>query len=777
VRCARARVCFDRRARAAAILLATGALAGGCAPAPEQPDRILLVTIDTLRADRLGCYGARGAHTPTIDGLARDGVRFETVISPAPLTLPSHATILTGLDPDQHGVRHNSLFQLRPGIPLLSERMRETGRATAAFVGAFVLDGRFGLARGFDVYDDEMGSRRSGRSVVGFAERRASDVVDSFLAWLEQAPDRFFAWVHVYDPHADYDPPAGFSLGFAGRLYDGEIAYVDAQLARLLERLDARFPRAGTLVVVTADHGEALGEHGESTHSYSLYDATQRVPLILAGPGFRGGRAVGGVARLADVAPTLAAAVGAELPGATGRDLAKALPDTRAYAETVATHLDHGWSALFSARDARWRYVHAPEPELYDLASDPRERRNVVAEQAAVASDFASWIERRRAAARPIAIAGALSGDERERLQALGYVAGAGGPSADDLSGPDPKQRRAVLAAFDRANFLADRGRWAEGHAQLAPFEETGLSFLTIRGTFAVRAGLLEEAARDLGAALARSPGNPEVLRLLGLVEEGRRSWAAARLHYESALRSDPADGAALAGLGRIAEAEGDRAAAEARYREAIERQPATIEARWRLAALLFEGGDEAGAADLLEAGEGQPDSLTALRVAAAELASGDAASAAARLERAIEGIDLPPPLVLPAAAILTEGGRSEAAQRIYELALRADPDSWEAQNGVAWGLVEERRDLDRALDLAQSAAKASKGEPAVLDTLATVQLRRGDPRAALATVERALPRAGAELRPHLEALRTEALAALGRSARAADTSASSPPP
>ncbi|MCX5738810.1 MAG: sulfatase-like hydrolase/transferase, partial [Proteobacteria bacterium] len=175
-------------------------LAFACAPAEERPARVLLVTIDTLRADHVGAYGAKGAHTPTLDALAQGGVRFDAAISPVPLTLPSHATLMTGLDPDRHGVRHNAVFTLAPEIPTLAERMREAGFGTAAFVGAFVLDHRFGLARGFDRYDDRIGDRRSGAAVVGFAERNAGEVVDAFLGWLADAPDPFFAWVHLYDP-------------------------------------------------------------------------------------------------------------------------------------------------------------------------------------------------------------------------------------------------------------------------------------------------------------------------------------------------------------------------------------------------------------------------------------------------------------------------------------------------------------------------------------------------------------------------------------------------
>jgi arylsulfatase A-like enzyme/Tfp pilus assembly protein PilF len=766
------------RRRAAMLLGALCALVAGCGPAREEPARIVLVTIDTLRADHVGCYGAARAHTPTLDALARDGVRFDAAFSPAPLTLPSHATIFTGRDPDQHGVRHNSVFQLDAEIPSLAERMRASGRATAAFVGAFVLDARYGLARGFDVYDDAMSGRRSSRGVVGFAERRADAVVDAFLGWLAGAPERFFAWVHVYDPHAEYDPPPGFTLGFAGRLYDGEIAYVDSQLARLLEAVHARFGREGTLVVVTSDHGEALGEHGELTHSYTIHDATQRVPLIASGPGFRGGVVVPDVVRLADVAPTLVAAIGgAPLEGASGRDLAPVLrggaEPAAAYSETLATHYDYGWSALFSVRDARWRYVAAPTPELYDVAADPREQRNVAGAHADVAGEREAWIAARRAEARPLAAGSELSADERERLRALGYVGGAA--PASDLSGPDPKQRLGVLSALERADLLASDGRWAEGHAVLAPFAETGEAFLLIRASFALNAGALDAAERDTRAALERAPDRPELVRMLGLVAERRRDVEGARRLLEQALALDESDPASWTALGRLAETQGDRGEAERRYREALARSPHFGDATWRLAALLVEGGDLDGGRALLAEAEEATDALVALRVAAAEQGAGDPESAAKRLEPVLEKTDLPASLVPGAGAILEAGGRGAAALRLYERALRADPKAWPLQNGVAWGLTQQGRELDRALELAESAVRASGGEPAVLDTLATVQLRRGDARAALATADRALAKADPSLRPHLEEVRAGALAALGRSA--SDTPTPSRPP
>lgn len=740
----------------------------GCRPAQPRPARVVVVTIDTLRADHVGIYGSERARTPVLDGLGREGIRFDAAFSPVPLTLPAHATLLTGLDPDRHGVRHNAVFKLAPEIPSLPERLQAAGFETAAFVGAFVLDRRFGLARGFDVYDDAMGGRRSGRAVGGFAERRADAVVDAFLGWLDTAPDRFFAWVHVYDPHAAYDPPAGFSLGFADRPYDGEIAFVDSQLGRLLEALDARFDPADTLVVVTADHGESLGEHGEPTHSHSLYEATQRIPMLWRGPGFRGGRALGDVVRLADVAPTILAALGQEpFPESSGRDLAPLLrgdaPPARAYAETLATHLDYAWSALFSVRDMRWTYIRAPEPELYDLETDPHERRNVAAERPEIARELDAWLAERIANARPLGAATALSAEERARLQALGYVAGAGEASDADLGGPDPKQRVGVLSALERAEALGGLGRWADAWAQLESLDEPGDQFRLTRASFAIRAGLLDAAERDLDAALAHAPGRAELLRMRGLVAELRHDVPAARALYERALASDASDAQAATGLGRLAEGAGDAERAEARYREALARQPGEAEATWRLAALRAERGDLAEAQALLsEAGEA-PEPFVVWRVASAEAKAGQLGSAAARLDGALRG-SIPTSLVVAAAPLLEAGGRSAAALRVQEEALRAEPDSWQLQNGVAWGLAVAGRDLDRALELGRAAVRGSRDDPAVIDTLAEVEVRRGEAGPALASADRALRRASEPaLRAHLYWVRARAAAALGR--------------
>jgi arylsulfatase A-like enzyme len=306
------------------LLLVITALAA-CSRAPA-PERVVLVTIDTLRADRVGAYGDALAVTPTLDALAAAGARFDAAISPVPITLPAHATLMTALEPPRHGVRANGVFALPAEIPTLAERMQAAGYATGAFVGAVVLDRHYGLDRGFDTYDDAMSLRRAGGRSGGYAERRAEAVVDAALAWIATAPPRFFAWVHVYDPHANYDPPPQWANRVAGDAYRSEIAYTDAQLRRLFDGVAARYRDGRTLIAVTADHGESLGEHGEPAHSFTVYDATQRVPLIAAGPGIAPGTIVSNVVRLADIAPTLLSLARAEpLADADGADLSGAL--------------------------------------------------------------------------------------------------------------------------------------------------------------------------------------------------------------------------------------------------------------------------------------------------------------------------------------------------------------------------------------------------------------------------------------------------------------------
>jgi arylsulfatase A-like enzyme/Tfp pilus assembly protein PilF len=626
----------------------------GCHGGAElPPDRVVLVTIDTLRADHVGSYGAARAHTPHLDTVAAEGVRFEVAVSPAPLTLPSHASLMTALDPPDHGVRHNAIHRLGDGIPTLAEHLRAASYATAAFVGSLVLDGRFGLTRGFDVYDDAMAGRVSAK--VGFAERPADRVVDAALAWLDGAPDRFFLWVHFYDPHATYKPPPGFASAFASRPYAGEIAFTDAHLGRLVGELRERWPEGGTLLVVTSDHGESLGEHGEASHSYSIYDATQLVPLLMSGPGVPRGRAVASPVRLVDVAPTLLALAGADpLPDVAGRDLRPLIDGSEAgervaYLETLATRLDYGWSPLLGLRTARFKYIRAPRPELYDLRGDPAERRDLAAAKPEVVARLDRLLSQRLgAAAAPRAdarLAVGLGEADRARLRSLGYVAPARAAAAapsDAVGGPDPKDEIGVLQVLREAQKDTDAGRLGAALERLAGVENGGTAAPAMRAAIAVATGDYALAERDARSVLGRQPDRPDILIILGRALAGQGRLAEARAAFEAAALLDPGSSTAHTYLGRVYEGLDRPDAAADAYARARRANPAASEPTWRLAVLLLKRGS---------------------------VALADAVLAALPPER-----PLSPAAVVSLAQAEANAGRREAAGRRLAQALARDP-------------------------------------------------------------------------------------------------------
>jgi choline-sulfatase len=556
------------------------ALSGCGVPGGPPVDRIVLVTLDTVRADYIGSYGAAQAHTPNFDTVATAGVRFDSAISPTPLTLPSHASLMTALDPPGHGVRHNGIYRLSGEIPTLAERLRAAGFATAAFVGALVLDARFGLDRGFDAYDDAMSDRLSGH--VGYAERTADSVADAALAWLDQAPDKFFLWIHFYDAHAGYDPPLGFASAFASRPYQGEIAFVDSQFGRVLAELERRWPDGGTLLVVTADHGESLGEHAEATHSYSVYDATQRIPLIMSGPGLPHGHVVGETVRLVDVAPTVIELVGAEpLSEVEGRDLRPLIDGNEghervAYVETQATRLDYGWSPLLGVRTAKFKYIRAPLPELYDIVADPRELRDIAGGNPEEVVRLDRLLAKRLASGsvshedtRPSVV---LSDSDRERLRSLGYVVPEAGASRNSdphaTVGPNPKDEIGLLRVLGEAQLDVDAGRLEAALARLEQSGNEGTAVRAMRASIAVATDDFAAAERDARAVLASQRDRPDVLLILGRALAGQGRLEEARVAIETSLLFDPAQKSAWDFLARVYERLGRTDAA----RDAFER-------------------------------------------------------------------------------------------------------------------------------------------------------------------------------------------------------------
>lgn len=636
--------CRRAAARAALALLACASL-GACSRAP-RPERVLLITVDTLRADRVGAYGDAQARTPTLDALAAAGARFDAAISPTPITLPAHTTLMTGLQPPHHGVRANGVFALPAEIPTLAEQMQRAGFATAAFVGAIVLDRHYGLNRGFGHYDDEMSLRRAGGKSGGYAERRAEQVVDAALAWLESAPPRFFVWVHVYDPHANYDPPPAWRERIPGDPYRSEIAYTDAQLRRLLAGIALRYRDGRTLIIATADHGESLGEHGDPAHSFTLYDATQRVPLLVVGPGIAPGSVVSKVVRLADVAPTVLALAGADaLPGIDGVDLSCALRGRDAggrlaYVETIDSRLSQGWSPLYGVRGERWKYIRAPRPELYDLNADPGELHDLASREPRVTAELDREVDRVHANARALAWAlHAPPAAERAQLESLGYVVSAPAQTLDlEVGGVDPKDVVARLREFGVIGALIEAGDFVGALARAEAYPGEGAFVSAQRAIAAQHAGEFERAERHARACLAVSPGYSDCWVALGraLISLGRHTEAEAALRRASQV--DPSGSDAPIALGDLRLLQRDVAGAAQAYEAAIRTREGSVEAHWRLASLELARGDLASAQRLLRSvpAEELSSAEAVATLAAGELEGGFRAAARSRLEAAL---------------------------------------------------------------------------------------------------------------------------------------------
>lgn len=604
----------------AAVVIIGWACACGRSPQVPQPGarNLLLITIDTLRADRVGAYGYARAQTPALDALAARGLRFERAFAPAPITLPSHASLLTGRYPPGHGSRDNGM-RVRPDVPTLATELRARGFATAAFVAAFPLDRRFGLERGFEVYGDHLPRGDDGRPLN---ERPAREVVDEAVAWLERVPAgrRFFLWVHLFEPHAPYgsDP----SAGNPSSRYDQEVAIADRQVGRLLAALG---PAArDTLVVATADHGEAFGEHDEIGHSVFVYDTTLRVPLILAGPGVTA-RVVQADVSLIDVAPSAMRRLGEPPFDTDGVDVSNVVtggepPKRELYAESFAPLVEFGWAPLRSVRIAPWKFIEAPEAELYDVARDPAEMTDVREAQAQVSRQLADRVSRYGPAELPTDAAAPLGGDARARLGALGYVAG--GPRPATGARPDPKSRRALAARIAQVTsgelqgdalknalvqILAEDPGNTQAHLRLgAFFSRTGqctaamphLSRVIaqkfpsadpyiILASCAGRSGNMPEAAAALEAADRIEPGNPVVIANLGVLHASTGALDAARTSFERALQIDPALNEARFNLARVYARLGRRADAAREAHELLARLPAGAPQRAEVERLL----------------------------------------------------------------------------------------------------------------------------------------------------------------------------------------------
>jgi arylsulfatase A-like enzyme/Tfp pilus assembly protein PilF len=543
------------------------ALLAAPAASTDRPS-VVIVTLDTTRADRMGFLGDKRGLTPGLDALARDAVVFERAYSQAPITTVSHASILSGTYPQFHKVNDFGV-PLPTDVPYLPDLLRQRGYETAAFVGSLVLDPRAGTApgfdRGFQTYDAGFRIRRGKEDRYQTMERRGEEVANRALEWLKRprsAP--FFLWVHLYDAHDPYDPPPAFARRFGARSYEGEVAYADAQVARLVAALRTRGLFDGTLVAVAADHGESLGDHGESKHGVFLYDATQHVPLVLKLPRGQGaGRRVPARCRLVDLVPTVLQSLGLEVPEAVqGESLLSLLgpgrvPDRDAYAETDYPRRAFGWSALAALRADRFLYVKAPRAELYDERTDPASKTNLAERRpevaARVAANLATFLENTGGRSADNAKAG-VDPALAERLAALGYVGGAAAPAG---AGPglDPKDRIAVSNTLHDAVASLESGEYDKAAPLLERVVESDpqIYFAQLHlGVARCRQRQFQQAIGPLHMAIELQPDSTVAHYEMGLARYETGEWKTAAGHFEIVVARLPKFAAARFSLGSV---------------------------------------------------------------------------------------------------------------------------------------------------------------------------------------------------------------------------------
>jgi arylsulfatase A-like enzyme/Tfp pilus assembly protein PilF len=712
-------------------------LAAGCgrpAPArsPTARPNVLLVTIDTLRADRVGCYGHAAAATPALDGLAARGVRFATAVAHVPLTGPSHASILTGLGPLGHGFRENAGFVLPASVRSGVEDFREAGYRTAAFVSAFPLDRRFGFDRGFETYDDHLPKGNDPRRTP-YVERFADATTDAVLRWLAAPaagpPGRpFFLWVHYYDPHAPYEPPAALAGRFPGAPYDGEVAFADQQLGRLLRALEERGLLAATIVLAMSDHGEGLGDHGEATHGLFVYDSTLKVPFLVAGPGVAAARVAPAVARGVDVLPTLLDLAGLpRRPAIEGRSLRPAIEgremsDAPAYAESLYSQREFGWAPLFAWRTATHKMIEAPRPELYDIAQDPGETVNRAAKESARLAEMRQKLDAARSQEAPAAAA-EVDPEAAERLGALGYVAGGGGaPSPAGAALRDPKDGQRLVPRLNRgmsvvrtdpatairdltAVLAEDPGlvmarrslavaytsarQYDRAIAELRRLEKEGALSAEdgiVLGDNLRFAGRLDEATAVLERTARENPRFAQPWLSLAEVHVKREKLAEAAGAYEHVLEIAPDHVEALRGLGDLALLRRQPDEAGRRYARILEIEPADAGAMTRLGVVRMRAGRPAEAIALFRrAIEREPKNGGALLYLAGALAStGQPAEALAYFERALASGQRNP-ITLNGLGLtrMAVGDRRGAAEAFRE-SLRLDPKQPDVSRALA---------------------------------------------------------------------------------------------
>jgi arylsulfatase A-like enzyme/Tfp pilus assembly protein PilF len=546
------------------------------AQTPAKPAlNVVLITIDTLRADHVGCYGYKQIKTPNIDGLAADGVRFDRAFAVVPVTLPSHTSMLTGTYPMLSGMHDFSGNKLSPLQPTLASVLKQAGYQTGAVIAAAVLDSRFGLNQGFDFYYDHFDFSRLDEANLDQMERPGNVVADVALNWLEKdwlekdqlaknSQKKFFLWMHLYDPHFPYRPHEPYSREYAAQPYDGEIAFADEQVGRLLRFLKEKGIYRNTIIVLCGDHGESLGEHGEKTHGFFIYNATMHVPLIIRLPE-DAARVVGDPVSLVDLMPTVLGAVGLEVPSQVqGRSLLPQLRDARdrddrvLYGETYLPRLHFNWSELRGSENTKYHFIDAPRPELYDLAKDPGEVHNLFAEKKAVSEEMRAKLAgmiRDYSAGKELAEKTGLDPDLMERLKALGYAgfSGGGNPTISSRNLPDPKDRIATYELISDAIADSQHGRFQESIDNLKKVVKTEPNSVPahyLQGLDYYRLKMYPQAVDELQKTVQLSPDYALAVFNLGMAQAHAGQIDAAIATLQRTLQLDATNFEAAYNLG-----------------------------------------------------------------------------------------------------------------------------------------------------------------------------------------------------------------------------------
>jgi arylsulfatase A-like enzyme/Tfp pilus assembly protein PilF len=614
-----------------AVSLATFAASLAAAQTPaKEPPNVLFVTIDTLRADHVGCYGYKQVKTPNIDSLATDGSRFERAYAVVPVTLPSHSSMMTGTYPMLSGMHDFSGNKLSPLQPTLASVLKQSGYQTGAVIAAAVLDSRFGLNQGFDFYYDHFEFSRLDEANLDEMERPGNAVADVALDWLARnSQHKFFLWMHLYDPHFPYHPPEPYATEYATHPYDGEIAFADEQLGRVLRFLKEKGIYQNTIIVLCGDHGESLGEHGEKTHGFFIYNATMHVPLIIHLPETSTARTVADPVSLVDLMPTVLSAAGLATPSQvqgrsllseirgvpSGADVA-ANRDRTLYGETFLPRIHFDWSELRASENAKYHFIEAPKPELYDLTKDPAELHNLFSEKSAVADEMRVQLKsliRDYSAGKEMAEKTGLDPALMERLKALGYAgfSGGGTSTAKSESLPDPKDRIATYELISDAIADSQHGRYQESIDKLTNVVKTephSVPAHYLQGLDYYRLQKFAEAVDELTRTVQLSPDYALAFFNLGMAQAHAGQMDAAIATLQRTLQLDPTNFEAAYNLGVAFIQKQQLAPAADAFRQSVAIYPDLARSHRALGeTLLYQGKTDEAIAELRRAVELAP--------------------------------------------------------------------------------------------------------------------------------------------------------------------------